>query len=75
MGQIHPYDQYHNNIQLITDGFIDCLLLSKCNTIIGTWGSTFTEVAWWLGRCKSNVIIPKSPNITSKDEEDFFTLK
>jgi len=38
-------------------------------------GSTFTEVAWWLGKCEPNVIIPKSPNITSKDEEDFFTLK
>lgn len=67
LGEIHPYDQYLNDIQLITDGFIDCFLLSNCNTIIGTMGSTFTEVAWWLGKCKSNVIIPKSPNITSKD--------
>jgi hypothetical protein len=75
LGQIHPYDQYHNNIQLITDGFIDCLLLSKCKTIIGTWASTFTEVAWWLGRCESTVIIPKPKNVTQKDENDFFTLK
>jgi hypothetical protein len=66
---------HHDDVQLVTDGFIDCLLLSKCDTIIGTWGSTFTEVAWWLSKCKVNVIIPKSPNITQKDEEDFFTLK
>lgn len=71
----HPYDFYYEDVQLVTDGFIDCLLLSKCDTIIGTWGSTFTEVSWWLGKCKSKVIIPKSPNITKKDESDFFTLK
>ena len=66
---------HHDDIQLVVDGFIDCLLLSKCDTIIGTWASTFTEVAWWLGKCKSNVIIPKSPNVTPEDEKDFFILK
>jgi len=66
---------HHDNIQLVTDGFIDCLLLSKCKTIIGTWGSTFTEVSWWLGRCKSTVIIPKPENVTLQDENDAFTLK
>lgn len=66
---------HHDQIQLVTDGFIDCLLLSKCETIIGTWASTFSEVAWWLGRCKSTVIIPKPKTVTSQDENDFFTLK
>ena len=66
---------HHDDIQLVTDGFIDCLLLSKCKTIIGTWASTFTEVAWWLGRCESTVIIPKPKNVTQEDENDFFTLK
>jgi hypothetical protein len=66
---------HHDDVQLVTDGFIDCLLLSKCKTIIGTWASTFAEVAWWLGRCKSTVIIPKPKNVTLQDENDFFTLK
>ena len=53
-----------SNLQLVVDGFIDTLLLSKCAIIIGTWVSTFSEVAWWFGECKSKVIIPKPPNIS-----------
>jgi len=53
-----------NNLQLVVDGIIDNLLLSKCDIIIGTWVSTFSEVAWWLGGCKSKVIIPKPPNVS-----------
>lgn len=70
LGQINPYDQYQNDIQLIADGFIDCLLLSKCDTIIGTWFSTFTEVAWWFGRCKPKIIIPNPLNVSSKEMDD-----
>lgn len=69
------FNFHHDDVQLVVDGFIDALLLSKCDTIIGTWGSTFSEISWWLGKCKSKVIIPKSPNITKKDESDFFVLK
>ena len=75
LGQIHPYDQYHNDIQLITDGFIDCLLLSKCDTIIGTWGSTFTEVAWWFNRCKAKVIIPRPINFDHETNKNLFLVK
>tara|TARA_R100000482_G_scaffold86209_1_gene34672 strand:- start:1061 stop:1843 length:783 start_codon:yes stop_codon:yes gene_type:complete len=71
----HPYDSHYEDIQLVVDGFIDCLLLSKCDKIIGTWGSTFSEVAWWLGGCNSEIITPKSPNVSKKDESDLFTLK
>lgn len=73
--KFNPLDQYHNDIQLIVDGFIDCLILSKCATIVGTWGSTFTEVAWWFSGCNSNVIIPKPNNIHPKFEKDFFVPK
>lgn len=66
---------HHDDVQLVVDGFIDCLLLSKCSTIIGTWASTFTEVAWWLGGCKSKVIIPKPKNVSLEDEKDFFIFK
>lgn len=71
----NPLGMYHDDVQLIVDGFIDCLLLSKCDTIIGTWGSTFSEVAWWFSGCKSRMIITKPDIVTLKDENDFFTLK
>jgi len=44
------------------DDFVDMLILSKCPVIIGTYISSFTEVAWYLGGCKAKVIIPK-PNL------------
>lgn len=71
----NPFEMYCDDVQLIVDGFIDCLLLSKCDTIIGTWGSTFSEVAWWFSCCKSRMVIKKPDTITLKDENDFFTLK
>ena len=72
---INPYDQYHNDIQFIVDGFIDCLLLSKCSTIIGTWCSTFTECAWWFGGCKAKVIIPEPLNYDPNYNDNLFLRK
>jgi hypothetical protein len=37
---------------------IDILLLSKCRRIIGTYSSTFTEVAWWLSSSDQAVTVP-----------------
>jgi len=34
------------------EGLVDLLILSKTKRILGTYGSTFTEMAWWLGDCK-----------------------
>jgi len=39
------------------EGLIDLLILSKTKRILGTYGSTFTEMAWWLGDCKPEVEI------------------
>ena len=50
---------HHDDVQLTTDAFIELLILSRCSTIIGTYLSTFDEIAWWLSQCKSKVIIPK----------------
>ncbi len=61
-----------NDFQLVVDGFIDNLLLSKCDIIIGTWVSSFSEVAWWFGRCKSKVVIPKPLNVDQKFIDDVF---
>lgn len=74
-GQFNVFDQYQNNVQLVTDGFIDCFLLSKCATIIGTWCSTFTEVAWWFGKCKAKVILPEPLNYDQKINETLFLSK
>lgn len=75
LGSINVFDQYQNDVQLIVDGFIDCLLLSKCSTIIGTFCSTFTEVSWWLGQCKSKVIIPDPLNYDSSYNDILFLKK
>ncbi len=42
----------------IKEAFIDMLLLSRCPIIIGTFLSTFTEIAWWFSGCQSQVYIP-----------------
>lgn len=47
------------------DAIIDLLLLSRCKEIIGSYESTFTECAWWLGRCKQPVTIPKTQSLTN----------
>lgn len=61
----HPHlaeSGHHDDIQITTDAFIELLILSKCSTIIGTYDSTFDEVAWWMSGCKSKVIIPRPKN-------------
>lgn len=57
---------HHDDIQITTDAFIELLILSKCSTIIGTYDSTFDEVAWWFSKCKSKVIIPRPKNFDQK---------
>lgn len=41
----------------IQEDLIELYLLSKNKFIIGSHGSTFTEVAWWLAECPKNIII------------------
>ena len=61
---------HHDDIQITTDAFIELLILSKCATIIGTYASSFDEVAWWMSGCKSKVIIP-TPINCEKEYNDF----
>ena len=64
----HKAESGHNHSkQANVDAMIDLMLLSQCDTIVGTYASTFAEVAWWLGDCKPKVIIPEPPNV----EESF----
>ena len=64
---------HHDDIQLTTDAFIELLILSKCATIIGTYASSFDELAWWMSGCRSKVIIP-TPINCDKELEDFNNL-
>jgi hypothetical protein len=41
----------------VKEALIELLLLSKCRLILGNFGSTFTEMAWFLGDCKPKVRI------------------
>src|SRR3989344_167349 len=41
----------------IQHALIDLLLLAKTRHILGTYLSTFTEIAWWLGNCKAQIEI------------------
>ena len=52
----------------IKEAFIDMLLLSSCHIIIGTFLSTFTEIAWWLGGCRAQVVIPGIENKKDVDK-------
>lgn len=52
----------------IKEAFVDMLLLSQCPIIIGTFLSTFTEMAWWFGGCKAKVIIPGEDDINAVDK-------
>lgn len=55
---IYPKKNRDRTTKLNTQqGLIDLLLLSKTKHIIGTYRSTFNELAWWLGECKAKVDI------------------
>ena len=41
----------------IQEDFIEMLLLSKNSHIIGTYLSTYTEVAWWFGGATAKVVV------------------
>ncbi len=45
-----------NSRKGMQDITVDFLLSSKNNVIIGDKLSTFTELSWWFGGCKANVI-------------------
>ncbi len=43
--------------EAIRDALVDLLLLARCSRLIGTFSSTFSEVAWWIGGCRARVTI------------------
>jgi hypothetical protein len=43
------------DVRATQEGLIDLYLLSKTKYILGTYRSTFTELAWWLGGCTAKI--------------------
>lgn len=41
----------------ITEDLIDMLLLSRCQRLLASYLSTFSEVAWWLGGTRAEVAV------------------
>ena len=49
--------------------FADMLLLSKNSWLIASYGSTFSEVAWWLGGASAKVIVAPLRKYTGKIDD------
>jgi hypothetical protein len=41
----------------VEEALIELIILSKCDKLIGSYGSTFTEMAWFFGGCKQPIKI------------------
>ena len=41
----------------VQEDLVELLLLARNKKLIGSYISTFTEVAWWLGGCQADVVI------------------
>jgi len=56
MGRIITYPKLcldREKPEAIIEAMIDLLLLSKCNHILGSYLSTYSEMAWWFGNCNA----------------------
>ena len=53
------------------DSLVDLLLLSRCRQLVGTYQSTFSECAWWLGGASKLIHIPIPKFILDLEREIF----
>jgi len=62
-----PRDNWDKSTKESTiTGFIDVLLLSKTKHMLGSFLSSFVEIAWWFGKCKAKVEIIGDKNAKEK---------
>ncbi len=59
----------------IQEALIDLLLLSKTKHILGSYLSTFTELAWWFGGCKARVEIVGIKDVKKKSRPNTIIQK
>jgi len=50
------------------DSMVDMLLLSRCKHLVGTYQSTFSECAWWLGGASKTVQVPTPKKIVELEQ-------
>lgn len=52
-------DGHYDDVQQTKEAFLEMYLLSQCKKkIVCSFGSTFSEAAWWFGGCKAEVVTP-----------------
>ena len=51
------HSAYGEDDEILVRAFVDMLCLSRTDVLIGSYLSTFTECAWWLGGCRQEVVI------------------
>ena len=51
------YELPNKDYSSMIDAVADLYLLGKGKEFVVTWGSSFPEIAWWLGGCRQKVII------------------
>jgi len=49
--------RHNNNLNDLQNDFSELLLCSKCNFILGSLNSTYSELAWWYSKCIDNIKI------------------
>ena len=57
----------NKNYSSMIDAVADIFLLSQCKNGIYSYGSTFAEVAWWIGGAKAKVSVIGNDNNWKKD--------
>ena len=62
---------YPNSTERYVGFFVDLLLLSKNDKIIGSLLSTFTELAWWFSGTKAEIEIPYPKKIIQYQDPQF----
>ena len=59
-----------DNVQQTKEAFLEMYLLSQCKKkIVCSFGTTFSETAWWFGGCKAEVI---TPTLWDKVPQEFY---
>jgi hypothetical protein len=61
---VYIYEHGHNQTNRLGENqddektaLVSLMLLSKNNTLIATYKSTYSQMAWWLGECKATVYV------------------
>ena len=64
------HDGKVDDVQQTKEAFLDMYLLGQCQKkLVCSFGSTFSESAWWFGGCKAEVV---TPTFWDKVPQDFY---